>query len=393
MQDTRQRFEFLERHKLDKVIEQGERLSKGSWELTTQLQARLELDNPELTPFAAGKGLHLLSLSRCNLPKHLIDLAESTLRARPTAVEFPTGKGQVLCRDDAAGDPASLGIACLIYALAEDNDVEKGRMKEDEKLTVKGVSMMQAVEAEIEFLDKSAYRTHDGAISHRLGHVSLWADFVYMVPPFYAFYGLTQSSDDAQIRYFQKAYDQCRLYRDHLRRADGLWKHIIMGPDKIDPWPWATSNGWAAAGMLRVLAMMGKANEQVQNQLQSQMTDLGNWAREIVEATAKRVTDAGMVKEYIDEPDFEGESCGTALLAYAAYRLAHLNVTSEFIPFAERARQEVSNLIKPDGLLDKVCDIVDERKWRESSAEGQAFVVLLEAAARDYWKAKERSVK
>jgi hypothetical protein len=44
-------------------------------------------------------------------------------------------------------------------------------------------------------------------------------------------------------------------------------------------------------------------------------------------------------------------------------------------------------LIKPDGLLDKVCDIVDERKWQESSAEGQAFVVLLEAAARDYWKA------
>ena len=26
----------------------------------------------------------------------------------------------------------------------------------------------------------------------------------------------------------------------------------------------------------------------------------------------------GMVREYIDEPDFEGESCGTALLAYAA---------------------------------------------------------------------------
>lgn len=41
--------------------------------------------------------------------------------------------------------------------------------------------------------------------------------------------------------------------------------------------------------------------------------------------------------------------------------------------------------IRPDGRLDKVCDIVDERKWRESSAEGQSFVVLLEAAAKDFW--------
>lgn len=28
-------------------------------------------------------------------------------------------------------------------------------------------------------------KTTDGAISHRLNHLSLWADFVYMVPPFF----------------------------------------------------------------------------------------------------------------------------------------------------------------------------------------------------------------
>lgn len=79
------------------------------------------------------------------------------------------------------------------------------------------------------------------------------------------------------------------------------------------------------------------------------------------------------------------------LLTLIQSRLAQLDVTSDFIPFAERARGAVSKLIKPDGLLDKVCDIVDERKWRESSAEGQAFVVLLEAAARDYWTVKGES--
>lgn len=45
-----------------------------------------------------------------------------------------------------------------MYALAENNDVQAGQSKEDDKLKVKGVSMMQAVQAEVEFLDKSACR-------------------------------------------------------------------------------------------------------------------------------------------------------------------------------------------------------------------------------------------
>jgi hypothetical protein len=67
-------------------------------------------------------------------------------------------------------------------------------------------------------------------------------------------------------------------------------------------------------------------------------------------------------------------------------RLAHLGITNKFIPFAERARAAVHAHLTPEGLLEKVCDIFDERTWRESSAEGQAFVVLLEAASRDYEK-------
>lgn len=67
-------------------------------------------------------------------------------------------------------------------------------------------------------------------------------------------------------------------------------------------------------------------------------------------------------------------------------RLAQLDITQDLIPFAERARAAVYENIRSDGRLDKVCDIVDERKWRESSAEGQSFVILLEAAARDYWR-------
>jgi hypothetical protein len=52
-----------------------------------------------------------------------------------------------------------------------------------------------------------------------------------------------------------------------------------------------------------------------------------------------------------------------------------------------RARDAVLAKIDPaSGTLTQVCDICDERMMREQSAEGQAFVVLMEAAHRD-WKA------
>ncbi|GHJ87828.1 hypothetical protein NliqN6_4230 [Naganishia liquefaciens] len=365
---------------LEEVVRHGVELSKGSWEIGTLFQARLEYDHPGLTPFGNEKNL-IPPRSLLDLPALVLHVAKDTLNARPTSDDFPAGKGQVLCRDDAAGDPASLGIACLLFALAEEGDVASGG---SERLVVRDVSMLQAVRLEAEFLEKDACRTEDGAISHRLKHLSLWADFVYMVPPFLAFLGLMSDDQDQQTSYFQAAYDQCRLYRQYLRRGDGLWKHIIMGPDKIDPWPWATSNGWAAAGMLRVHATLQKADQEMRSRFRSQLTDLGIWALEIIKAAAEHVDSQGMVREYIDEPDFEGESCGTALLAYAAYRLAYLGISHEFVPFAERARKAVHRNISPQGLLEKVCDIVDERKWRERSAEGQAFVIMLEAAARDY---------
>jgi len=47
-----------------------------------------------------------------------------------------------------------------------------------------------------------------------------------MVPPFLAYYGVTQ----ANTAYVDAAYTQIKLYRDALLDADtGLWKHIVLG--------------------------------------------------------------------------------------------------------------------------------------------------------------------
>ena len=62
------------------------------------------------------------------------------------------------------------------------------------------------------------------------------ADFVYMVPPFIAYYGALQGGQNGQAL-MQIAYDQCRLYRDALSDDSGLWKHVVLGT-------WHDSTHW-----------------------------------------------------------------------------------------------------------------------------------------------------
>ena len=114
-----------------------------------------------------------------------------------------------------------------------------------------------------------------------------------MVPPFLAYYGVITSN----ITLLQQAYTQIKLYRNYLRDPKGLWKHVLLGSSGIDEGHWSTGkkrevyfqthkfsyarqgNGWAAAGMLRVLATI--KNSQYANSMKSEQEDLANWVIEI----------------------------------------------------------------------------------------------------------------
>lgn len=67
---------------------------------------------------------------------------------------------------------------------------------------------------------------------------------MYMAPPFIAYYGgLTGGSAGAKL--LQTAYDQCKLYRKHLRDSDGLWKHVVMGS-------WQDTTHWGTGEYISV---------------------------------------------------------------------------------------------------------------------------------------------
>lgn len=116
---------------------------------------------------------------------------------------------------------------------------------------------------------------------------------MYMVPPFLAYYGVLTGNRTL----LQEAYNQVMFYRRYLRdpSANNLWKHIQLGSNGTDSGHWSTGahlplpslrflhtcagNGWAAAGMLRVLSTIKQSG--FADTMRSQQVDLANWIQEI----------------------------------------------------------------------------------------------------------------
>ena len=98
-----------------------------------------------------------------------------------------------------------------------------------------------------------------------------------MVPPFLAYYGVLTSNRSM----IEEAYNQISLYRHYLRdsHTHNLWRHVLMGSDFQDLGFWSTGNGWAAAGMLRVLGTI--QNSQYANAMKGEVKDLRRWVDEI----------------------------------------------------------------------------------------------------------------
>jgi len=194
-------------------------------------------------------------------------------------------------------------------------------------------------------------------------------------------FGALQQGDGGRAL-LQEAYNQVSLYRDNLRdEASGLWKHVVQGPWQ-DEGLWATGNGWAAAGMLRVYQTI--RHSEAAGELLFEQGNLTNWVSEIVNATWSYQQESGSLRNYLSDPSSFEDSSGTALLASATYRLATITNDTTHIPSADRAFAVVQSRINEEGFLQNVVDPYNFGNAGTTSPEGQAFVLLLQAAWRDY---------
>lgn len=255
------------------------------------------------------------------------------------------------------------------------------------------------------------------AISHRDSPPQLWGDFVYMVPPFLAYYGVASNN----LAYLEEGVRQCELYRNVLvtdvdlpngLKCHGLWRHIVsdpatLGPDVCctDSGVWLTSNAWAMAGMVRVLATVVKwaphpdkvDRVKFWKFRKEAQTSLLNMIDEMLNCTISQTRDpqTNLLRNYLDVPTASstgyafGDVAGTALMTSALYRLAVLRpaifATETYLSWADDNYRSVAQLVDDEGRAGPVTTPyeVPGKKSLDMSPEGQSMVVMMAASRRD----------
>lgn len=201
---------------------------------------------------------------------------------------------------DATGDPAALGIAAVMMGQKREQFMDASTRQYEHFSTVP--------------------RWQNGAISSTEGQAELSADWIYNVPPFFAYYGVATN----KLEIVRFAVEQVRLYRQALSPQGGLWQNSV-GPKTQDRGLWTTGNGWAAMGMLKVLAAVSHWSGSNPDERVA-IADLFLWTGEILRAVVQTPRDpkTGLLRNYLDDATSFAETSGTSLLTAAIYRLAVL---------------------------------------------------------------------
>lgn len=172
------------------------------------------------------------------------------LMAKDAAVrQLPDGRLAMMGDTQAATDPAANGVP-LMAAWKVTGDP----------------ALLQAKNRLLAWLLRSAPRSDSGILYHVTDHRQIWVDSFYMAPPFLAAAGYPGEAVK-QIEGFWQA-----LYHPGARLLSHIWD---------DDWQcykreafWGVGNGWAAAGMTRVLADLPDTMEAEKEALRAHIRDI-----------------------------------------------------------------------------------------------------------------------
>ncbi|KAJ4477455.1 hypothetical protein J3R30DRAFT_220920 [Lentinula aciculospora] len=349
-------------------------LPSHSWEYGTATEALLELYNSSYSVFGS---------SAFPVPVLVPDGVPSLAYAAKNIV-LGTGANGLSDGDGAVGDPASLGVGAVM--LGKTNSSFAGGAYE-----------------EVSYITGLAPRWYNGAISQRTDVPELWADWMYMAPPFLAYY----AADTYNSSLLRSAVDQCGFYGQALQSNasssvsyHGLWEHIV-GPQSADFGLWGTGNGWATAGMTRVLATVMNAPSLVTYGWKDEaVSNLTSWIQEIVDGAMGAPMVDGLLRNYLNDTSSDGLGFGdissSSLIASVAYRMAVLQPQtfgSAYIQWAEGIRTTLAGNdtagnphVTSNGTVTPAVNPLnwyDTAPYTAGSPEGNNFVVLMYAAWRD----------
>lgn len=259
------------------------------------------------------------------------------------------GRVAILGTMDAVTDPCAAGEG-LLYAAKITSDK----------------SLIDAHEKLINWALKDAPRNPHGIVYHVCSAPQFWVDSMYMLPPYLAAAG-----------YYDEAMKQIRGYWNVLfNKEKKLMSHMWDDAKKefVREDFWGVGNGWAMAGVARVIDLLPDDRKDDKN-------ELIDMVKTLIDSVSKYIREDGLAHDVLDNSSTFVEVNLPQMLSYTIYRgIRSKWLDKSWIQLADKCRQAVRNKMDAYGLIQDVCGAPDFNS-PGVAPEGQAFYLLMEAAA------------
>jgi len=248
-----------------------------------------------------------------------------------------------------ATDPCAIGEA-LIYAYEQTGDP----------------FLLQAKKRLLHWALAEAPRNPDGIVYHLMDAPQFWVNSFYMLPPFLARAGCFSEAMKQIDGYWNALFDPAKELLSH-QWDDGRKQFLRKDA-------WGVGNGWAAAGMARVIDMLPPEMDEARKSLVARTDGL-------VRRVLSLQREDGLFHDVLDDPStFPEINCGQ-MIAYTIYRGVQAGwLDCGLIPAAEFIRTAAQAQVDRLGLVQNVCGAPTFDR-PGVAPEGQAFFILMEAAA------------
>jgi len=229
-------------------------------------------------------------------------------------------------------------------------------------------SLYLAAKQMLDFLIYKAPKTPSGVIYHNYIENMIWVDAIYMVPPFLAVSGK-----------YEEAVKQVEGYRSILMNpAKKLYYHIWdEDRQKYErKLFWGVGNGWAAAGMTRVIRALPDSMNREKKQIEG-------YVKEVIDGCIPFLHEDGFFNNILDDPSSFIETNTSQMLAYSIFRgIKGGWLDNSYLKYAYKMRKAAYGKVDKFGLVQGVCGAPNFDR-PGTATEGQAFFLLMEAAYND----------
>lgn len=217
----------------------------------------------------------------------------------------------------------------------------------------------------LDYLLYKAPKSANGIIYLTLNSPEIWIDAMYMAPPLLA-----------SIGKYDEAIKQIKSYHEILwNKENKLYSHRWHDEKKefVNKKFWGVGNGWALAGIARVINKLPEDFVEKKEQLIKML--LGH-----LDSCLLYMRPDGLFHDIIDDNDSFVETNLGQMIAYTIYNAWHSGwLLKSYQTQVDKMRQAAHNKVDELGFVQGVCGAPHFNSPGRAT-EGQAFFILMEVA-------------